>query len=396
MGGGTTIPLRSEPMDCPVGGGHDDVCPGGGGSGGSGGYTYGDMGKVIPGGPEVHADGEIWGQTIWQLRRALGNSNQAETLITRGMELSPADPSMLDMRNAILQADQVAFGGSHQGTIWSVFAGRGMGFFADSEGGDDVTPIQDFHTPPNCPANCATISGKVTDKDTHAAIGGARVSVGGFTSGLPGDLSPLTNAAGNYAIHDVPKHTYHRVVAAKGGFESATTTNVAVNANKTLNFAIRRDWAAISGGAVVTSFTKPDYTGFGCGPSGAFDLSQGSGWGSDAPSNNSSGVSGPRTVVLQLPRAVNVVNFAIDPGATCGDPASAGLKAFTISTRKSSSAPWITAATNTASLSDGVFHVLVPGAGKAGVRFVRLTMKTNKGHPGFMDMSELLVHGTPA
>ncbi len=38
---------------------------------GPGGYTYGDFGRII-GGPEVHADGEIWVQTLWDLRKALG------------------------------------------------------------------------------------------------------------------------------------------------------------------------------------------------------------------------------------------------------------------------------------------------------------------------------------
>jgi hypothetical protein len=381
-------------MDCPVGTAHNDVCPGGSTTGG-GGYTYGDMGKII-GEPEVHADGEIWAQTIWQLRQKLGNSNQAEALITRGMELSPADPSMIDMRNAILQADRVAFGGSHKSAIWQVFANRGMGFFADSDGGNDTTPIQDFHTPPACPANCVNLSGTVKDKDTGANIGGARVSVGGFTSGLPGDLSAATNATGHYVIHNVPKHTYHRVVAGKAGYEPASIPNVAINANKVLNFQIRRDWAAISGGATVKSVTKPDYTQFGCGPSGAFDISQGSGWVSDAPGNNQSGVSGPRSVVLQLPKAVNISSFSIDPGATCSDPSSAGVKAFTISTRKTAASAWIVAVNNTAALSEGAFHVLNPTAGKTGVRFIKLTMKTNRGHPAFMDMSELLVHGKPA
>ena len=67
--------VRSEPTDCAPG---DDaqVCPGSP-TAGSGGYTYGDFGKVLAlsrteSVPEVHADGEIWGQTLWQLRAAAG------------------------------------------------------------------------------------------------------------------------------------------------------------------------------------------------------------------------------------------------------------------------------------------------------------------------------------
>ena len=85
--------------------------PGAGGGAGAGGYTYGDFGKVFDG-PEVHADGEIWAQTMWQLRQALIAAHGATTgvqhvrqLLTNGMRLSPDNPSFLDLRNAILQAD---------------------------------------------------------------------------------------------------------------------------------------------------------------------------------------------------------------------------------------------------------------------------------------------------
>ena len=60
--------LRSQPFDCPVGA-PAAACPGTGPAG-SGGYTYGDFGRVL-GMPEVHADGEIWVETLWDLRTRL-------------------------------------------------------------------------------------------------------------------------------------------------------------------------------------------------------------------------------------------------------------------------------------------------------------------------------------
>ena len=46
--------------------------------------------------PELHADGEIWAQTLWQLRQRLvarygqiGGSNRAEGYVTDGMRLAP-------------------------------------------------------------------------------------------------------------------------------------------------------------------------------------------------------------------------------------------------------------------------------------------------------------------
>ena len=55
------------------------------------------------------------------------------------MELSPADPSYLDMRNAILQADTASNGGAASNKIWQVFANRGMGYFAGAIDGDDTS-----------------------------------------------------------------------------------------------------------------------------------------------------------------------------------------------------------------------------------------------------------------
>ena len=60
--------LRSQAADCPVGA-VDARCPGGDQTS-IGGYTLGDFGKIA-GAPEVHADGEIWFETLWDLRQAL-------------------------------------------------------------------------------------------------------------------------------------------------------------------------------------------------------------------------------------------------------------------------------------------------------------------------------------
>ena len=58
---------RTEPIDCKVG--QTARLCNGGATGHRGGYTYADYGNVV-GGPEVHGDGEIWAQTLWDLRDA--------------------------------------------------------------------------------------------------------------------------------------------------------------------------------------------------------------------------------------------------------------------------------------------------------------------------------------
>ncbi len=95
----------------------------------------------------MHASGEVWAQTMWDLRERFGRS-YALSLITRAMELSAADPTMLDMRNAIVQVDLVATGGKNAGILWQVFANRGMGWFAGALDGGDSRPVEDFHIPP--------------------------------------------------------------------------------------------------------------------------------------------------------------------------------------------------------------------------------------------------------
>jgi extracellular elastinolytic metalloproteinase len=148
---GGNLLLRTEGLDCLRG--TTPACPGTSRAG-QGGYTFGDLGKVYDGGPEVHADGEIWGQTLWQLRGKLieahgqvDGENRVRTLVTRAMELSVRKPSFLNMRNAILQADMVATGGEDRERIWSVFANRGMGFLAWTAGPNSVSTVQDFSLP---------------------------------------------------------------------------------------------------------------------------------------------------------------------------------------------------------------------------------------------------------
>jgi extracellular elastinolytic metalloproteinase len=150
--------LRTQPFDCPVGA-SAPACPGRG-QAGPGGYTYGDFGKIL-GTPEVHADGEIWVETLWDLRRALVDAHgvaagidRTRALVTDGMRLSPANPTFLDMRNAILQAD-VNRGFGDRDRIWAAFAARGMGLNASTTGPSDTRPVEDFTVPPQDSASDA-------------------------------------------------------------------------------------------------------------------------------------------------------------------------------------------------------------------------------------------------
>jgi extracellular elastinolytic metalloproteinase len=397
--------FRTEPMDCPVGT-TSTLCPGTPGAG-SGGYTYGDFGRII-GGPEVHADGEIWGQTLWDLRKSLG-SKLSESLVTRAMELAPANPSFLDMRNSILMADQVVNSGKANAKIWSVFSHRGMGYFAASVDGDETAPVEDFSPPPAPGTPTGTLTGLVTDQDTHAPIAGAVVGFGGHASGFPGDYAATTDATGHYTISGIVSGTYAAIFARSSGYDRQVTTLSIGSHPNVKDWALRRDWASLSGGGTVAAFNGPDFSGFGCGPDRAIDQSLGQGWGSTTDPVGTPPNATPKFVTVKLPQAVNVAQIMIDPGNTCGDGGSASTGDYTLETSVDGTT-FVVASTGTFGVANR--HVLnnitLAGGSTANVRYVRFTMR-NPQVPGglgncpgnfsgcvFMDMSELAVYGTPA
>jgi hypothetical protein len=398
---GTTI--RTQGLDCPVGS-TSPACPGTPGAG-PGGYTYGDFGRVI-GGPEVHADGEIWAETLWDLRSALG-TKITESLVTRALELSPANPSFLDMRNSILTADLVVNGGKKQKKIWEVFAARGMGWFAGSVDGDDTAPVEDFSLPPAGNTPRGSLTGKVTNLDTGTPVANAVVAFGGHNSGFAGDYAATTDANGSYTITGILPGTYPKVFSRGAGFDPIVrTVSVAARAN-TLDWALRRDWAASGGGGAIVAFTPPDYTDFGCGPAALIDQSQGTGWGSDAPTNPAPNPQ-PKYVVIQLPVAVNIGELQINPSNTCGDPGSSSTGDYKVETSADGST-WTLGIAGHFTPADRHANTVPLAAGSTtGVKFIRYTMISTQvadlggSCPGpfggctFMDSTELAVYGTPA
>jgi extracellular elastinolytic metalloproteinase len=398
--GGT---IRTQPMDCAVGS-TDPACPGTPGAG-PGGYTYGDFGRVV-GQPQVHSDGEIWSQTLWDLRTKIG-VRLARSLVTRAMELSPANPSYLDMRNSILQADLVVNEGKKQKAIWKVFASRGMGFFAGAADGDDSAPVEDFSMPPPAGTPRGSLTGVVTDTDSGAPVTGATVAFGGHNSGFAGDLAAVTGPTGRYTITGVIPGTYPKVFARGAGYDPVTQTVSIASRPNTLNWSLRRDWAALGGGSAVVDFNGEDFTEAGCGPSSLFDQSQGLGWSTDAVFG-AGGAMDPRFAVVRLPVAVNVAEISVNPSNNCGDGGSASTGDFRVETSPDGTT-WTVASTGRFGIANRNRMNSVPlAAGStAGVRFVRYTMLSTQlaeaggTCPGpfsgcsFVDSVEVAVYGLP-
>ena len=379
---GSSSKLRYSPLDCPPVGADPIACPGRV-TVGSGGFTYGDFGRIA-GGAEVHADGEIWAQTLWDLRTAVGPA-KARALVTTGMSLLAPEPSFLDARNGIFLADQTLYGGADTDTLWTVFAGRGMGFFAAAVTGDDTAPAESFALPPAAGGPRGTITGRVTN-----ALGGAGVA--GVTVGLAGGLntaSAVTGADGRYTIADVPAGSYLKVTAGGGGWEGPVTS-LSVGGGTTLTYdaVVKRDWAAAKGGAAITSSNGREYAEYGCGPNVAIDQSQVLGWSTMAGSD--------KNLVVRLPAAIDVAQFGIDPTETCGDGSDAATGQYRVETSPNGTT-WTVAATGTfTSANRRTLNLLTPTAGASGVRYARLTLLSSQGAGAqFRDLSEFAIYGTP-
>jgi hypothetical protein len=366
--------IRSMGLDCSVNMASAS-CPGGG-------YAYGDMGTICSCGAQVHADGEIWGQTLWDLRSDPDvGAAKARSLVTEGMRLSPPNPSFLDMRNAILQAD-TALGANAHDDIWAAFAARGMGYFAATSSAADTAPTENFDLPPP-PGEVGSMSGVVRDPiNGNAPVAGVTVSV----PGNPLGLSDVTDALGQYSITGVPVGTYPLLRATKSLYDSDDTTEVTVvnGMDTPVDLHVRRDWSAYGGGARVTSFTPPEY--IGCEPEGAIDQSLTSGWASDLPA--------PRQVTVRLPQFVDVMEIAVDSASACGDPVDAALAHFKFYVSTNGKTFAQVADVTFDETNNGRLNLLnVPN--RNAIRYVRLTMLSNQGHPFFLDMSELSVYGKP-
>lgn len=131
-------------------------------------HTFSD----IVGSSSVHFIGETWATTLWDLNWALiqgssldpdlpnaglgftpnfhtgsGGNTRLMKLVIEGMKLQPVNPSFLQARDAILQADLTLNGGQNIVTIWRVFARRGMGFSARDTGSANTNVTEAFDQP---------------------------------------------------------------------------------------------------------------------------------------------------------------------------------------------------------------------------------------------------------
>ena len=175
--------LRSQAWDCPVGAAAS-ACPGGG-TAGTGGYTYGDFGRISGLGAEVHADGEIWVETLWDLRTRMiaahGADDRASTARARSSQTAfgwrpPTRPSSTCATRSCRRTPTAASatarssGRSSRRAAWASARSR--------RGNNDTAPVQDFSLPPPGVTTPPPTPDRTKPKITRASMKRKRFKVG--------------------------------------------------------------------------------------------------------------------------------------------------------------------------------------------------------------------------
>lgn len=118
--------------------------------------------------PDVHSIGFIWATMLWDLHwkyvekygyssdvtsNTPNGSTKVLQLITDALKLQPCNPSFIEGRNAILEADMATTGGLDKCVIWRVFAKRGLGINASAGLKTDINDqVESFDLPTGCSA----------------------------------------------------------------------------------------------------------------------------------------------------------------------------------------------------------------------------------------------------
>ncbi len=227
-------------------------------------------------GQQVHADGEIWSATNYDIREALnnrydssfpssdtalqescadgeldaeecpGNRRWAQLMFDSYL-LMPVSPSMVDARNALLAADLLRFDGANQDILWDAFAARGLGTGASSNTNADPNPVPSFES-------LTGDNSTVTFRPKKQGSGNRR-DVQLFVGHYQARVMPIADTDSTTELGDsfemVPG-TYDFVARSDGyGFERFTAT-IRAGRDVTLSPDLSRNFASIHNGATAT------------------------------------------------------------------------------------------------------------------------------------------------
>src|SRR4051795_4082418 len=303
---------------------------------------FGDIGYDLTG-PEVHADGEIWTATLWDLRKALvakygadAGADTAARLVTDAMPLTAPDPSFLDARDGILAADLDRYHGANFDTIWTAFAHRGAGASATSQGGDDTDPHPAFDHP--AAGRDGTLVGTVVDAASGAPVANARVIVGDFEA----RVTPLarTSSTGGFSAKLV-SGSYDVTIQAPGyGAQTFRAIAVGAGATKRMTLKVAPNLASKANGATIVSASSEDA---GLPAQFLIDDTEASAWATQSGSTPYN--SGPdQRVTIKLAAPGRITSIAVSAVKTTTASRFEALRDFTLQT-STDGVTWTTAQT---------------------------------------------------
>ncbi|MVM28788.1 hypothetical protein GO755_01995 [Spirosoma sp. HMF4905] len=188
----------------------------------NGAVTYakvGDTNFSIP-----HGIGSIWATMLWDMTweiilqdnqitaniydtptslTAMRGNIASLKLVTEGLRLQPCSPSFVQARDAILQADQLLFGGRYRCAIGRAFTRRGLGANASTGVSSDDRIVTEDYTPIggstlNSPATATVCSGTsftytATSSTTGVSFSWTRAAVSGISNASATANSSIIN-----------------------------------------------------------------------------------------------------------------------------------------------------------------------------------------------------------
>jgi hypothetical protein len=223
-------------------------------------------------GQQVHADGEIWSATNYDIRQAMitrhgagnsalqeacaegqvavgacpGNRRWTQLVFDAWLLMAVGEVSMVDARDAMLAADVMRFGGANQDLLWNVFASRGLGENASSNGTGDAQPVPSFESPF---ANEATATFQPTDEDGDPIV--AQLFVGDYEARTTpvADTDPATALDDTFGV--VPG-TYRLLARANGYGTMRLTATAAAGQALALEVPMSPNLASSANGATAS------------------------------------------------------------------------------------------------------------------------------------------------
>ncbi|SDS34543.1 M36 family metallopeptidase [Actinoplanes derwentensis] len=225
-------------------------------------------------GLQVHASGEVWSATNYDIRAAFlkrygagtpalqkacaqgkkavtacpGNRRWIQLVFDSFLLMANSANSQVDARDALIGADLVRFGGANQDLLWNAFAKRGLGEGAVSNGAGDANPTPSFSSPH---AKEAAVTFRPVD-ETGTAVAGAKLYVGDYQARAVAvaDTDPATTLPDTVSLV-AGSYTF---IAQAPGYGHARVTPKSLKAGKTTKLTVKlpRNVASGTSGATAT------------------------------------------------------------------------------------------------------------------------------------------------